>query len=136
MIQCLDIKQMEHLQEMGLELPHSLLCWMHSPLLGKYELGLYRPEYGNKVIPAYTLQDVLSLLPASIEVQGHTFELEMSKESIWYINYIGNEINYILHEAEAKCSLCDASYEMLCWCIENGYMKTTHKEEHQKQKRK
>lgn len=136
MKQVLDIKQMQHLQEMGLELPYPLLCWVYVSLLRKHELNLYRPEYGNKVVPACTLQDILSLLPPSIEAQGKAFELEMSKESIWYVNYDGNEINYFLHEAEAKGSLCDAAYEMLCWCIENGYMKTTYKEEHQKQKRK
>ena len=70
-------------------------------------------------IPAYTLQDVLELLPSSVN---------------WnrlLITFNGCEciFQYALYENDPICSFfneetIDAAYEMLCWCIENRYLKT------------
>lgn len=46
----------------------------------------------------------------------------MEDEEWWYIRYMsvyGVKLNY-----EEHVHLIDAAYEMLCWCVENGYVDT------------
>lgn len=85
-------------------------------------LELYYPEYKN-VVPAYTFYDLLSALPQYIEIQDKLYELKVDKESVWYVNYEGNEVNHILQEFDSRESLCNAAYEMLCWCTKQKYVK-------------
>ena len=78
--QCLDVQQMQHLQELGLKLKETMLYWARcvdnnpraATHYGKWVLikgnnaqtvGLMHWEF----IPAYTLQDVLDALPESID---------------------------------------------------------------------
>lgn len=103
--QCLDVHQMQHLQELGLEMKETMLYWARcvdnnpraATHYGKWVLikgnnaqtvGLMHWEF----IPAYTLQDVLDALP---EKQHITFksnnedvtelcDLALSKNTVWY----------------------------------------------------
>ena len=105
-----------------------MLLW-YKQMLGKmpisdWELSvwsenLFSEEY---VSPAYTLQDILDKLPPIIdEVYWLTLEVMDRRKNEWKIKYA--RIN-----AEHECAsfssekLIDAAYEMLCWCIENGYI--------------
>ena len=127
--QCLDVQQMQHLQELGLKLKETMLYWV------VYEVGhennfVTTKENAMEVIdescgmlPAYTLQDVLDLLPKQIGVE-YIYDLCIFPESISYTQFIGGEINDNLFEVPINESLIDAAYSMLCWAIENGYIKT------------
>ena len=77
-------------------------------------------------IPAYTLQDVLDALPKDISKDGCTWYASL------YIDFENNRIAYgntdrygfeIYHEIMIEKDLIDAAYSMLCWCIENGFVK-------------
>lgn len=77
----------------------------------------YEHEY-----PAYTLQDILDKLPPIIdEVYWLTLEVMDRQKNEWKIKYA--RIN-----AEHECAsfssekLIDVAYEMLCMCIEKGYV--------------
>ena len=131
--QCLDVQQMQHLQELGLELKETMLYWV------VYEAGhennfVTTKENAMEVIdercgmlPAYTLQDVLNALPKDISKDGCTWYASL------YIDFENNRIAYgntdrygfeIYHGIMREKDLIDAAYSMLCWAIENKFVET------------
>lgn len=131
--QVLDIEQMKHLQELGLkmELYTTLLCyvkfedtdWLLETCSDLYIIGI-----SFEAIPAYTLQDVLDLLPESITMDGEEYYLMVEKDAVMYVLWTGvAQMTKVF--GKGKCinnpqALIDYAYEMLCWCIENGHVET------------
>ena len=138
--QCLDVQQMKHLQELGLKLKETMLYWARcvdnnpraATHYGKWVLikgnnaqtvGLMHWEF----IPAYTLQDVLELIPQEIKPaeKRYWLRIDLADECLYYYHETID-----LRERRDKTfsyygeELIDAAYSMLCWCIENGYVKT------------
>lgn len=118
----LSIKQMNHLRKLGLDTSDASLCWTQDPNGEIWRLGIhdefcYESSYMNPV-PAYTLHDILDKLPESIGA----FDLYMRKICSHYvIGYcFGNETK----ESCMEKNIIDAAYELLVWCIEEGYVKT------------
>ena len=142
--QTLSIEQMQHLQELGLELKETMLYWARcvdnnpraATHYGKWVLikgnnaqtvGLMHWEF----IPAYTLQDVLDALPKDISKDGCTWYASL------YIDFENNRIAYgntdrygfeIYHEIMIEKDLIDAAYSMLCWAIDNKFVETNKNE--------
>lgn len=132
--QVLDRCQMEHLCELGIDTTQATMCWikrhdddgtskdilcMHDEFC--YEFSSLDPE------PAFNLQDILDLLPKEISREGCTWSASL------YIDYENDRIAYgntdrygfeVYHEVSICENLIDAAYEMLCWCVENGYVRT------------
>lgn len=141
--QVLDVQQMQHLQELGLELEETMMRWQMANPKGQWML--VPASFQNKKvigIPAYTLQDVLDALP---EKQHITFksnnedvtelcDLALSKNTVWYecdIRQPGIILDYWEKEAVISYSaenLIDAAYSMLCWAIENKFVETDKNE--------
>ena len=140
MKQVLDIKQMQHLQELGLKLKETMLYWARcvdnnpraATHYGKWVLikgnnaqtvGLMHWEF----IPAYTLQDVLELLPKEIKPaeKRHWLRIDLADECIYYyhetIDLMERRDKVFSYYGE---ELIDAAYNTLCWCIENGYVES------------
>lgn len=69
------------------------------------ELGLYH---------IYTLQDILDKLPCFIGKEVLTIKKFADSYTCLYVE------SYKITESK---ELIDAAYDMLCWCIENGYVK-------------
>ena len=140
--QVLDVHQMQHLQELGLELKETMMYWArcvdNNPRAvthyGKWVLikgnnaqtvGLMHWEF----IPAYTLQDVLDALPkyyhiANIGWTKLSIRVHTTKE--WEIGYVYTDE---LSKYAYKCrilgkELIDAAYELFCWCVEWGFVET------------
>ena len=142
--QCLNVQQMQHLQELGLKLEETMLYWARcvdnnprtATHYGEWVLikgnnaqtvGLMHWEF----IPAYTLQDVLDALPKDISKDGCTWYASL------YIDFENNRIAYgntdrygfeIYHEIMIEKYLIDAVYSMLCWCIEQDHVETNKNE--------
>ena len=131
--QVLSINQMQHLKELGVDTSKASMC--HVKFDGENEFSNLLPNNQElferllvvKYIPAFTLQDILDLLPKDICKEGCTWAASL------YIDYENNRIAYgntdrygfeIYHERIIEETLIDAAYEMLCWCIENGYVRT------------
>lgn len=75
-------------------------------------------------IPTYTLQDILGKLPCFIGNQVLTIQKLADSYTCLYIEpYTRSMINI----TESKEPI-DAAYDMLCWCIENGYVKVGKEE--------
>lgn len=73
----------------------------------------------DNVYPAYTLQDILDKLPCFIGNQVLTIQKLADSYTCLYMEPYSRSIIKITESKE----LIDAAYEMLCWCIENGYVK-------------
>lgn len=139
--QVLDIQQMQHLQELGVDTSKANFYWHRTKSLNNYNdwdewklhYGVLRLARGFTTINCqyvrtFTLQDILDLLPNLIQSQDEEnnywleFGTAMEDEEWWYIRYMsvyGVKLNY-----EEHVHLIDAAYEMLCWCIVNGYVDT------------
>ena len=142
--QVLDVQQMQHLQELGLDASNAsmLYCRLYDEcsILVESKHKFDKEEnaiildgirdsviYCKKITPSYTLQDVLDALPKYISKDGCTWYASL------YIDFENNRIAYgntdrygfeIYHEIMIEKDLIDAAYSMLCWAIENGYVET------------
>ena len=137
--QVLDVQQMQHLQELGLELKETKLYWV------VYEVGhennfVTTKENAMEVIdescgmlPAYTLQDVLDALPkyyhiANIGWTKLSIRVHTTKE--WEIGYVYTDelSKYVYGCRILSKELIDAAYELFCWCVEWGFVETNKNE--------
>lgn len=87
--------------------------WRHNPL-------------SKSEIPAFTLQDILEILPTTI-VAG-TWSYDLTSDLKNHIAYLLNDELFsdedeFLH-TETGENLLDIAYRMLVWVIQNGYLKT------------
>lgn len=128
--QVLSVEQMKHLQELGLDTSDGSMCWCYalSYKNAKWELEIYEDVIDQKrdsafweIIPTYTLQDILDKLPPVIKKYYWLAIRISAHKGMWYVEYNGRgcTLSYFYSE-----NLIDAAYEMLCWCIENRYIKT------------
>ena len=135
--QVLDVQQMQHLQEMGLDTNNASASWYKPDMDTEYMLmfGHMKKEelVGNEEsIPAYTLQDVLDVLPIEIKYKDKRFWLciELADEMIGY--YYENarfEHRWVYYEVVMiDESLIDAGYKLLCWAIDNKFVETNKNE--------
>ena len=124
--QVLDVQQMQHLQELELDTSNASMCWVidcnHARHLKIHDLFAYKAT-DEKVIPAFTLQDILDLLPyKTVASYLHIGRKSFSGDILFYVEY-SNFGGYAVSHFRSE-SLIEAAYEMLCWCIENGHVKT------------
>lgn len=147
--QCLDIEQMKHLKELGVDTSKASMVLLYKDDEGnemdwddvQSELShpepmemfkeLYDAETGNydhsyrKYCGVFTLQDTLDLLPDKID---KCCTLDMWKSSgRWTIAYVDVDSSEIYEDFRCN-NLIECAYKMLCWCIENGYIKTNKEE--------
>lgn len=120
--QVLSIDQMKHLRELGLDTSKASMCWIK---LGENVSLSIHDEYCYESslmesIPAFTLQDILEQLPyKTVASYLHIGRESFSGFYVEYSNFGGYAVSHFRSE-----SLIESAYEMLCWCIENGYIKT------------
>ena len=140
--QCLDISQMKHLKDLGIDTSKAGAVrtdiWVTSDLdeFQKAEDVLVFTESESDYfefenpIYTFTLQDILDLLPSTIdtettdEINEYWLELGVSErdKSYWFVQY--RSVDDKIYVNKDIGTLIDSAYEMLCWCIENRYVKT------------
>lgn len=129
--QVLSIEQMQHLQDLGVDTSDASMTWMLYPYEeGKHpELSLRKwdtfkePFRSEHCVPAFTLQDIIELLPKEIKTGTDTYWLTISIYDckVWYVCYsMSDEFDY--YKEFKSDSLLEAAYKMLYWCAENGYL--------------
>ena len=128
--QTLSISQMEHLQSLGLDTSNASMCWTTfncDTILSVHDEYCYESSSIHP-IPTFTLQDILDLLPTVIKHEDKAYYLTIGKyvslKESWYVRYScnGEELQY-----KVRNDLLEVAYEMLCWCIENGFVKVKEK---------
>ena len=131
--QVLDVHQMQHLQELGIELKETMLYWVvyvaghENNFVTTKENAMEVIDESCGMLPAYTLQDVLDALPESIKAGDTEYTISFYYiHGKWAVDYSSdtgadiqsNECEYII----------DAAYSRLLWCIKHGYVKMNKNE--------
>lgn len=119
---------MQHLQELGLDISKASMCWLKMNdvvRLSVHDEYCYESS-SMEATPTFTLQDIIDLLPYRIK----DYDLFIQKDrDIFLGGYFYNiyyrqsykdflRLIYIISD-----DLIDAAYEMLCWALEEGYIK-------------
>ena len=138
MKQALSIEQMKHLKDLGLDTSDASMHWQFLPTADSIINGTDEIEKGPCLFvsqpnmkheyPAYILQDILGKLPVYLNYFGTKYKLHIEPNfaGAWFISYqIGICEPFVFKLSE---NLLDAAYDMLCWCIENGYVKVVMEE--------
>ena len=130
MKQALSIEQMKHLKELGLDTSDASMCleWNESDSDNMVVTSIDADTNYDYYHGTYTLQDILGKLPRHINDFGtkNKMHIEPTFAGPWCISYqIGICEPFVFKLSE---NLLDAAYDMLCWCIENGYVKVGKEE--------
>lgn len=123
----LSIEQMRHLQELGVDTSKASMFYV--PKLepkNEYCLLNVKPNPIIPYIPTFTLQDIIEMLPK--EIGENTGEYLISTKLFigqtdyneWVFEYVGLTC---IKKLFTDKDIMEAAYQMLCWCIENGYIK-------------
>ena len=122
----LSVEQMIHLQELGLSTSDGSMCfeWNESDADNMVVTSPDADTNYDYYHETYTLQDILSKLPRYINDFGVMYKMcvEPLFSGPWAISYQKSISEPFI--VKFSGNLLDAAYEMLCWCIENGYIKT------------
>jgi hypothetical protein len=131
MKQVLSVGQIKHLQKIGIELRNTSMLLWHPQILdgipnSVWDLSFWSESLFSEdnVYPAYTLQDILDKLPCFIGKEVLTMQKLADSYTCLYMEPYSRSIIKITESKEP----IDAAYEMLCWCIENGYVKVGKEE--------
>lgn len=129
--QVLSVEQMLNLKRLGIDISSAGMCWCSPTGNEKWELEIHEDVINQKrnsafweITPTYTLQDILDKLPHYLNPfpsKQILFAWMIEKDAIAYRNV--EDIDDCLKHFTDDL-LIDAAYEVLCWCIENGYIKT------------
>ena len=128
MKQILSIEQMKHLKDLGVNTSDANMCWMkdseENRFLSVNDEYCYEMSHLSPV-PAYTLQDILDKLPCFIGNEVLTIQKLAYSYTCLYMEPYTRSMIKITESNE----LIDVAYEMLCWCIEEGYVKVENKKQ-------
>lgn len=141
--QVLNIKQMQHLKELGVDISKGSMVWLpYREMKGSPEIPIelcdkyYHLGFAYSLRPilpeeemlyTFTLQDIIEMLPRSITPNPDegTYYLNLYYyDELWVVDYLNNEGDGSWFTTTSDDSFIEAAYEMLCWCIEKGYIKT------------
>jgi hypothetical protein len=124
--QVLSVEQMMHLKELGLDTSDGSMCleWNESDSDNMVVTSPDADTNYDYYHETYTLQDILSKLPRYINDFGVMYKMcvEPLFAGPWAISYQKSMSEPFI--VKVSGNLLDAAYKMLCWCIENRYIKT------------
>ena len=114
----LSIEQMKHLEELGVDISIK-------PLDGTVRLNwgewngkeiLSTGITGSGICAAFTLQDILELLPDNLRIcKDH-----INGNEYWVGNFM--DVDWCDFNFDSSISVLDLVYNILCWCAKNGYL--------------
>lgn len=126
--QVLSTEQMRHLKELGIDTSKASMHWQFLPTADSIINGTDEVEKEPCLFvsqpnmkhehPAFTLQDIIDKLPFFIDTYVLTLKKLASTYTCLYMEPYSRSI-LVLKEGK---ELIGAAYDMLCWCIENGYI--------------
>lgn len=134
--QVLNIKQMQHLKELGVDISKGSMVWLpYREMKGSPEIPIelcdkyYHLEFAYSLRPilpeeemlyTFTLQDIMQKLPPFINIcMLHIYPAA----DLWYFVYMDSYTRTIL-STKYSPDIMNAAYQMLCWVIENGHLET------------
>ena len=119
----LSIEQMQKLKELGVDVSPVGVCFHYRFDGGDTHRLEFAPSYCSDDIKAFTLQDIIELLPKTLPHQFLAPTLRITKFSVEYVDYSFFENVFVEHlEYDEKSDILNAAYNMLVWVAENGYL--------------
>ena len=120
----LSLEQMNQLKELGVDVEPNGLDFMYSEVVPVECRLMYAESVCEDDMKAFTLQDVIDLLPMRLESSYGYIDLIIQPNmdsSVYVFSYEREDaiICWFFNE-----NILDAAYQMLIWVIENGYLKT------------
>ena len=133
--QVLDVQQMQHLQELGMDTSNASMYWIsYNGISVSIPSNFHLPTSDNDYVicDAYTLQDVLDALPHSIggdKEDDYWLQIEQMARKFddWRVSYVSVSQDKYFHCFQSP-NLIDAAYELLVWGIENKFVETNKNE--------
>lgn len=121
--QVLSIGQMQHLKELGIDTGKASMCWLRFG--ERVRLSVHDGSSPAGAVPAFTLQDMMEILPYRIGEYFLFFQKDRYafRECDCYKVYYRRAWGDIHLKDVREDSLLGAMYKMLCWCIEKEYIK-------------
>lgn len=134
--QVLSIEQMQHLQELGLELKETTLYWVvyeaghENNFVTTKENAMEVIDESCGMLPAYTLQDVLDAMTRWEINDGFCprITIDLSERLIRYHYKDKDRVSMVMKSFDSTGCLIDAAYEMLCWAIKKKFVETNKNE--------
>lgn len=128
--QCLNIKQMQHLKDLGVDISKASMCWMkysgyEKEIVEVHNEYCYEMAY-IKPFPAFTFQDIFQMMPPQIQGENGEF-LRLCIISFYGICYLDID-NNAYKVFTIKKDILQSGYEMLCWLAENKLLGKDEKE--------
>ena len=131
--QVLSIEQMNRLKELGVDTSKASMCYISKYTSCDFDDGDeivvvcndFNKKLHNEFGPAFTLQDIIELLPKSILINSVKHWFCVSQNCLlteFQVMYFDGYDSYGV--IKQNKSLLQAAYNMLIWVIENGYLKT------------
>lgn len=121
------IVQSRHLLELGLDPASADMFWMDTnsvkPCLNLIDDGIfnhrnYLVRFPNTSLPAWSLSALLEVMPKENEP-----DLQKSPATGQYFMYGFFDLENPTYMTKDYDSPIDAAYEMVCWLLQNGYIK-------------
>lgn len=119
----LSVEQMEHLQELGLDTSDGSMCfeWNDSDSDNMVVTSPDADTNYDYYHETYTLQDILDKLPTLIIISSDFYKICIEPScGYWDIYYYKSDATELISKKSEN--IIDVAYDMLCWCIENGYV--------------
>lgn len=121
--QVLSVEQMIHLQELGLDTSDGSMCfeWNESDSDNMVVTSPDADTNYDYYHETYTLQDILDKLPTLIIISSDFYKICIEPScGYWDIYYYKSDATELISKKSEN--IIDVAYDMLCWCIENGYV--------------
>ena len=121
--QVLSVEQMKHLQELGLDTSDGSMCfeWNESDSDNMVVTSPDADTNYDYYHETYTLQDILDKLPTLIIISSDFYKICIEPScGYWDIYYYKSDATELISKKSEN--IIDVAYDMLCWCIENGYV--------------
>ena len=134
----LSLEQMNQLKELGVDTSKASMCYISKYTSCDFDDGDeivvvcndFNKRLYNEFGPAFTLQDIIELLPAKIQ-RNTEYDLTIYKDFLLYSCEGKNQcvacrplifFNAVELFTDIEIGLIGAAYEMLVWVAENGYL--------------
>ena len=118
--QVLNIEQMKHLQELGVDTSDASMCWLNFEDNEPMEVAVFAPKImlGNvvcKIYPTYTIGDLIEKIPKHFYVERSPINMcAINGSGAFQVGYIKAPKGY-----KRDGNIKNALYKVLCWVAEN-----------------
>lgn len=133
---CTSLEQSKKLIELGVDVSTADMHYSTWTILNKGEYILspnqgetieeLQEDYGNQVIPAWSLSALLELMPPYLFEFERGIDLNIYPNlsgKAWHCSYMPNAVENMKNNKFKRITsgdnLVDAAFEMICWLLEN-----------------